>query len=284
MTTQPFSLKTAWGRNPCVLPPGWFDLAPVKTDLVSLEALLRRLPEEKLRVRITGDGPDSGAPRRIMMRDLSDLQDRLLGGHTLHLQATDLHQFDRDFSDVAQRFRSRIQGEIEELRDPSTKFAIGLFLSSGGAVAPFHADGEHNFLSQVVGDKKMHMFSPADLDIFPCTSRELLAAKDLHVLDTYRPELEARAEVAHLVPGTTLYHPPMGPHWVDTGRGSYSLSVTLTFITPSVDRTLLLHKLNRQLRRVGLRPAPLGQRPGIDNAKHVLARLLRRVVRLQRGA
>ena len=284
MQTEPVSLKSAWSRKPCILPPGWLDLTPVRTDLASIEALLRRLPEESLRVRITGDGPDSGSPRRIMMRELPDLHGELLGGRTLHLQATELQRFDSGFAAVAQRFRSRLQAEIEELREPSTKVAIGLFLSSGGAVAPFHADGEHNFLSQVVGDKKMHMFRPDDLDIFPCTSRELLAAKDLHILDTYRPELEADAEVAHLVPGTTLYHPPMGPHWVDTGRGSYSLSITLTFITPSVDRTLLLHKLNRQLRRVGLRPAPVGHRPGIDNAKLVLARAMRGLVRLQRRA
>ncbi len=284
MALESISLAAAWGKKPCILPAGWLDLTPVQTDLASIEALLRRLPEERLRVRITGDGPDSGSPRRVMMRELPDVREQLLGGHSLHLQATDLHRFDSGFAEVAQRFRRKLECDIEELRAPSTQMTIGLFLSSGGAVAPFHADQEHNFLSQVVGDKKMHMFPPGDLDIFPCTSRERLAAEDLHVLDTYQPEIESRAEVAQLFPGTTLYHPPMGPHWVDTGRESYSLSITLSFVTPSVDRTLLLHKLNRQLRRVGVRPAPVGLKPGVDNAKFALARVMRGLARMQRGA
>lgn len=284
MAPEPTSLRSAWGTRPCILPAGWLDLSSAKTDLESVEDLLRRLPEERLRVRITGDGPASGSPRRILMRELHDLRGQLLGGHMLHIQATDLHRYDTGFADVANRFRHRLESEIDELRDPSTQVTIGLFLSSGGAVAPFHADQEHNFLSQVIGDKKMHMFPPEDLDIFPCVSRERLAAEDLHVLDTYQPELESRAEVAELLPGTTLYHPPMGPHWVDTGRNSYSLSITLSFVTPSVDRTLLLHKLNRQLRRVGMRPTPVGTRPALDGAKLVLARAMRGLVRLQRGA
>jgi hypothetical protein len=284
MAPEPNSLTAAWGKKPCILPEGWLDLTPAHTDLGSLERLLRRLPEESLRVRITGDGPESGSPRRIMMGELPDLCAQLLGGHTLHIQATDLHRYDSGFAEIGQRFRRKLEGQIEELRAPSTRMTIGLFLSSGGAVAPFHADQEHNFLAQVVGDKQMHMFPPADLDIFPCESRERLAAEDLHMLDTYRPEIESRAEVAQLLPGTTLYHPPMSPHWVETGRSSYSLSITLSFVTPSVDRTLLLHKLNRQLRRIGMRPAPVGHRPRVDGAKLMLARAMRGLVRLRRGA
>ncbi|CAN5302319.1 hypothetical protein BH11PSE10_BH11PSE10_05910 [soil metagenome] len=260
------------------------DLTPAHTDLDSIERLLRSLPEERLRVRSTGSGPASGSPTRILMSELRELRGPLLGGETLHIQATDLHRYDAGFAEVGRRFLSRLEEQIPELRAPMTRMTIGLFLSSGGAVAPFHADQEHNFLSQVVGDKKMHMFPPEDLDIFPCVSRERLAFEDEHMLNTYRPELEARAEIAHLVPGTTLYHPPMGPHWVDTGRDSYSLSITLSFITPSVDRTLLLHKLNRQIRRLGLRPAPVGQRPRVDRAKLAFARMARGIARLQRGA
>ncbi len=283
MALQTSQLTAAWGRKPCVLPSAALDLGPVRTDLASIERLLRLLPEERLRVRITGSGPDSGSPRRIPMRELPDLQTPLLSGDTLHIQATDLHRYDSGFEEAAQRFRRWIEAQVDEVRAPSTRMTIGLFLSSGGSVAPFHADQEHNFLSQVIGDKKMHMFPSEDLDIFPCVCRERLAAEDLHMLDTYRPDLETRAEVVHLVPGTTLYHPPMGPHWVDTGRGSYSLSITLSFVTPSVDRTLLLHKLNRQLRRVGLRPAPVGRRPHVDGAKLALARAMRGLVRWQRG-
>ena len=282
MAPTPRSLDIAWGHRPCVLPSDWLDLSPVDTDLPSVERLLRTLDESRMRVRLPGDGPASGSPRRVMLGDIASLSEHLAAGRTLHLQAIDLHHVDAGYAEVLRRFRARLEAVIKEVRHPSTQVTMGLFLSSGGAVAPFHADQEHNFLAQVMGDKKMHMF-PSDLDIFPCVKREALAAEDEHVLDTYRPELESRAEVVHLVPGTMLYHPPMSPHWVDTGRESTSLSLTFSFTTPSVDRLLLLHKLNRKLRRLGVSPAPVGRRPGMDNAKLLVARAMRRVVRLQRG-
>jgi hypothetical protein len=284
MASAHFSLQPAWGCRPSLLPAGWLDLTPADTELASIERLLRRLPEEQLRVRLPGNTPGSGAPQRVRLRDITDLRAELAHPQRLHLQAAGLHLHDSGFSEVARRFRLRLSQDIAELRAPSTEITIGLFLSSGGAVAPFHADQEHNFLCQVVGDKKMHMFPSGDLEIFPCLLRERLAAEDIHVLETYRPELESRAEVAHLVPGTVLYHPPMGPHWVDTGRDSYSLSISLSVVSPSVDRTLLLHKLNRRLRRLGWRPSPVGRNPAIDDAKWVLARAMRGMTRLSRGA
>lgn len=281
MASPACSLATAWGRRPCVLPPDWLDLSPVDTDLPSVERLLRRLDESRMRVRLPGDGPASGSPRRVALRDIPDLSSHLASGQPLHLQAIDLHQVDAGHAEMLRRFRQRLEALVPEVAHPSTQVTMGLFLSSGGAVAPFHADQEHNFLAQVAGDKKMHMF-PSELDTFPCIKREALAADDEHVLDTYHPALEARAEVVHLVPGTTLYHPPMSPHWVDTGRASPSLSLTFSFTTPSVQRVLLLHKLNRRLRRLGLQPAPVGRRPGVDAAKLVVARAMRALVRLQR--
>lgn len=246
----------------------------VGTDLPSIEALLRRMPESKLRVRITGTGPDAALQGRVRLADVADLRPLLHGSGTLHLQAVDLHEFDPGFAQALARFRERVEAEVPECSARSTRATIGLFLSSGGAVAPFHADGEHNFLSQVTGDKHMHLFPADDLGIFTPQARERLASEDEHVLPTYRPELERLADVVHLVPGTTLYHPPMAPHWVDTGRASYSLSVTASFITPSVQRLYLLHKLNRRLRRLGLSPSNVGARPARDAAKLWLARVL----------
>jgi len=69
MASTPRSLDSAWGRRPCVLPHDWLDLSPVATDLPSVERLLRTLDESRMRVRIPGDGPASGSPRRVMLSE-----------------------------------------------------------------------------------------------------------------------------------------------------------------------------------------------------------------------
>jgi ribosomal protein L16 Arg81 hydroxylase len=279
-----FSLREVWGRAPQMLPMGWLRLDALPTDLTTLDKLLRGMPDDRLRVRLTGAGPAAGPPKRIAMRDLAPLSQAALNEQNLHIQATDLHRFDDRFADALSAFRQRLSADIAELGSPTTRATIGLFLSSGGAVAPFHADHEHNFLAQLVGDKQMHLFESGDLALFPCRMRERLSAFDEHLLDTYDPAIEERADVADLQPGTAVYHPPMAPHWVDTGRRSHSLSVSLSFITPSVERTLLLHKFNRQLRRAGLSPSPLGRHPQRDQVKFYAAAALRGIARHLRGA
>lgn len=240
------------------------------------------MPADQLYVRVPAQGPAGGAPQRISMADIPDLAARLASGQPLHLQAINLHRFDEGFAAALTAFREKVEAEIPEVADPRTSMTIGLFLSSAGVVAPFHADHEHNFLAQVVGDKHMHLFSPADLQLFPSEARESLACDDIHVLHTYSPAAEERGAVQYLAAGSIVYHPPMGPHWVDTGKQGHSLSVSVSFVTPSVDRVLLLHKFNRRLRRLGLAPSPVGQSPSADGFKYAVARSMRDLLRIGR--
>ena len=46
MAPEPTSLRSAWGTRPCILPAGWLDLSSARTDLESVEHLLRRLPAD----------------------------------------------------------------------------------------------------------------------------------------------------------------------------------------------------------------------------------------------
>jgi hypothetical protein len=266
-----------------VFPEGLLDWSFAPTDVRSLEQIFRSMPEDRLYVRVPGVTPDSGPPKRIRMDEIDDVSQRLRGPEPLHLQAIDLHRFDAGFAELLARFTCRLAALVPELARHPSRCSTGLFLSTPGVVVPFHADTEHNFLCQVVGDKQMHLWDRTDLSIFSSPHRERLVCDDIHVLDTYRPELEKEATIVHLRPGTVVYHPPMAPHWVATGKSDYSLSITVSFITPSVDALVLVHKLNSRLRRLGLNPSPVGHSAAGDQVKLLAARGLRGVLRLARA-
>ena len=207
-TTGFSTLAASWGRAPWVFEPGAVDLSLVDTHMAAIERLVRGMDESVLRVRLPGQGPQSGSPQRVALRDVHDIADLLAQPGVLHLQANEVQLYDSSWAEVARRFRARVEADVPEVRDPSTRVSLGLFVSSGGATAPYHADTEHNVLVQIHGNKKMHMFPP-DEQTFPSAARESLAAVNQSVLDNYRVEFEQRAVVVELVPGTALYHPPM---------------------------------------------------------------------------
>jgi hypothetical protein len=276
-------LQQNWDLRPWALPGGLLDLSEVDIRVSALESLFRRMPPDKLFVRVPGVGPASGPPKRIPMSEVADLEERLNDGGRLHLLAIDLQAFDPAHARLLQRFVDHVVAAVPEAARSVPPPMIALFMSTPGVVAPFHADCEHNFLLQVVGDKQIHFWDRSDHELLPPLARERLACEEEHVLDTYRPDIEAQAMVFHLTPGTGVYHPPMTPHWVDTGRTSWSLSYAISFETPSVERLRLVHKLNRQLRRFGVEPAHVGRRPLVDGMKLVAARGLRQVKRMRSG-
>ena len=274
------SLSASWGLRPWPMPRGMLDLSGIDTSLPALEAMFRRMPADKLFVRVPGPGPASGPPQRIAMSEVVDLEQRLHDGRQVHLLAIDLQSFDPAHAAALQRFVARVVAEVPEAGRCVSGPLIALFLSTPGAVAPFHADCEHNFLFQVVGDKHIHFWDRDDHALLPPLARERLACEEEHVLDTYRPEIEAQSTVFHLTPDVGVYHPPMAPHWVDTGRSGWSLSYAVSFETPSVDRLRLVHKLNRQLRRLGVQPGEVGHNALVDGVKHMAGRSLRQLKRL----
>ncbi len=273
-------LADHWGKSPVELPADTLDLSPVRLDLPSLVQLLYRMPPQQVYVRVPGLEPGSGQPPRVALDAVPDLATRVRDPAPMHVLAVELQDHDAGCAEVLSRFKQRIAAWVPEMGAPLKRCSMGLFLSTPGVLAPFHADQEHNFLCQVHGRKKMHMFDTRDHATLTSEARERLAVHDIHALDTYRAELESEATVAQLEPGTVLYHPPFSPHWVDTGKDDYSLSLSFTFITPSLDKLLLLHKINHQLRKLGLAPGPVGRSPRVDGMKTAAARGLRSLKRV----
>ncbi len=102
-----------------------------------------------------------------------------------------------------------------------------LFLSTAGAVTPFHFDPEHNILFHLQGPKSFHLFADkppyvndADQFRFHATGDNLLAPPN---------DVEAGGTAYALEAGQALYVPYKWPHMVQVGDApSLSLSITWT--------------------------------------------------------
>lgn len=156
-----------------------------------------------------------------------------------------------------------------------------IFLSAAGAVTPVHFDPEHNFLLQIRGWKEMHVGRFTD----PKAEQQMLE----HYYAGGHRNLDLKPEEStnyRLDPGNGIYVPVHAPHYVRNGD-AVSVSLSITWFTPAIERNARVHGLNARLRRLGLAPAAPGQRAASDQAKASAAKVLaaaRRTVRGKRAA
>jgi hypothetical protein len=157
-----------------------------------------------------------------------------------------------------------------EPRDPGMCHRAGwIFITSPGAVTPYHMDHEHNFILQILGKKTLHVFDPLDRSIVTERSLELFHMKLSRELVVYKPEFAEKAHVFELEPGMGGYMPTTAPHWVKNGDG-VSITASFTYYTRRTLRQKLLHRGNYALRELGLEPTPVGRSRVHDAAKAAL--------------
>lgn len=145
-----------------------------------------------------------------------------------------------------------------------------IFVSSPGAVTPYHMDPEENFLLQIRGSKTMSVFDPADRSIVsePQLERFFSGA---HRNLAYRDADQRKARTFELEPGVALHVPFAAPHWVQNGP-AVSISFSITFNTAATLRATHAHRMNGRLRRWGFQPAPIGRSALRDGLKQLASR------------
>lgn len=153
-----------------------------------------------------------------------------------------------------------------------------IFLSSPRSVTPYHMDPEHNFLLQIRGSKRIHLFDPRDRSILTDVELERFYG-GAHRNMTLREEFQAKAQVFDLLPGQGLHFPATAPHFVENGP-DVSVSFSITFRTPDLERRAIVHTVNAALRRRGWRPRPAGEQPWGDWLKCFSYRVWRKARRL----
>lgn len=159
---------------------------------------------------------------------------------------------------------------------PMAKKIAFIFISSPGAVTPFHMDPEHNILMQVRGAKTMRVY-PAKGAIVSDVQHEAYHFGDAHRNLVHRPEFDIGADAHDLAPGDALYVPVKAPHWVQNGpEPSISFSITWRSRLSLDEASLRL--ANRWVRARGLTPPPPGERPLRDRLAILALRAATKIV------
>lgn len=149
-----------------------------------------------------------------------------------------------------------------------------LLLSSPHAVHPYHLDSNFNFLLHVQGEKTIHIWNPGD--------REVLSEDDLDYTFAITQRLRfderfmSRGHHCVLSPGQAVFLPSLAPHYVENGP-EISVTLSVAFNTPESIEQQILHRVNGNLRRIGIHPSPVGIHRGADRLKYAGFRAARRI-------
>jgi len=141
-----------------------------------------------------------------------------------------------------------------------------IFISSPGAVTPFHMDPEHNILMQVRGTKTMSVLPHTKGGIVSPAQHEAFHSAGGHRNLRYRKAHDMLVTPFELCPGDALYVPVKAPHWVKVGA-EVSISLSITWRSRAADNEARLHKSNAWLRARGAAPPAAGTAPLRDRLK-----------------
>jgi Cupin-like domain len=190
-------------------------------------------------------------------------------------------EHDPDYRALLHQCLAQVARHSEPVRPGMCLAQAFVFITSPASVTPYHMDPEHNFLLQIRGSKRIRLFDGRDRSI---VSEEELERHygGAHRNLVYRDELETRGWTFDLTPGFGLHFPVTAPHYVKNGS-EVSVSFSITFRTPDIERRSETHNFNAVLRRSGLRPAPVGKHPWRDCLKGFNIRVGRKLHRLLVG-
>jgi hypothetical protein len=128
-------------------------------------------------------------------------------------------------------------------------------------------DHEHNFIVQILGKKRIHVWDPWDRTVVPERGQELFHTYASRELVKFDESLRAKAMVFDLEPGMGAFMPSTAPHLVENGDNP-SITMSFTFYTDSTRRRALVYRGNTHLRRLGFDPTPFGRSQLRDEALH----------------
>jgi len=149
--------------------------------------------------------------------------------------------------------------------DKVERLESAVFISSAATTTPFHFDPEIAFFCQIAGEKIYHVYSPSAV-----SEKELEDFYNRGVVDIAQIDLEgrdaSREHVFKLVEGKGLHQPQNSPHWVETGAGR-SISFSFVFETTATRAVSKARGFNHYLRKMGMKPKPVGKRAAADAVK-----------------
>jgi hypothetical protein len=262
---QPFAIEHRLGRHPLF-------------ELDRLIALSCALPADRVEYN-AGTLPVTQDPRQTPRTGLSVLETIRRIEECRSWMVLKNVESDPDYRALAERCLTPMRGLCPDMR----ALELFVFISSPDAVTPYHIDPECNFLLQIRGTKTIRTFPAWDRSVLSEQELERFYAGGSRNLFRLTPDTERKARTFELGPGQGLHIPVNAPHWVANGP-QVSISFSITFRTDASDRREIAYRINHQLRRLHLRPRPVGHSPAIDDMKYALFDSARRLARAVRRA
>lgn len=143
---------------------------------------------------------------------------------------------------------------------------VWLFIASPNAVTPFHFDRSSNFIFQIRGSK--------ELAVFPPRVEEIISAKDTESyldwtsqLPEWKEELDQYAHKFNFKANEAVHIPFVSGHYVKNGPEDVSITMSIFFHSEETKCWSGAMRFNNRLRRLGLKPGVVGQRPIVDKFK-----------------
>src|SRR5262245_30401842 len=273
------AFRKGLGRKAFTIRHPWSD-HPLLT-LPSLIELSNRLPETNIRYN-RGDVPPGQqiytAPKTNLSIEETIRQIEECGSWMV----LRFVEQDPEYRALVNECLDEIQSLSEPILPGMSKREGFIFITSPGSVTPFHSDPEYNFLLQIRGSKTASLFDVADRSIVPEEVLENYLSGE-PFKGEFKEQYQEKAFVFDLGPGDGLHFPLNWPHWIQNGN-EVSISFSITFRTPESERTSMVYRVNKSLRRKGLNPLPYGKSPLRDSAKCYAFRATRRAVSLFRGS
>ncbi|WP_437193105.1 JmjC domain-containing protein [Planctomicrobium sp. SH527] len=181
---------------------------------------------------------------------------------------------DPEYSALLDTCLSEIRPYSEPIAPGMTHPQAFIFITSPGSVTPYHIDPEHNFLLQVRGTKEVRMLNGNDRNIVSDIDLENFYSDRGRNLKL-NSEHEKAGWTYQLQPGEGLHFPVTFPHWVKNGN-EVSISFSITFRTPDLDRRRALYGANAAIRARGGKPTPVGKNAIRDHLLYLSSRIQRK--------
>ena len=179
-----------------------------------------------------------------------------------------------EYAEILQTFLRQVHDLSGQRLEQATKdHNISVIITSPGRLTPYHMDRDCNYLLQIKGAKTIHVFDGSDPDVVTSKELEDFYAGNMNAA-SYRESSQPKAESFHLTPGMGVHVPVTFPHWVKNDDNvSISASINFCFVDPLVPN---VYRINKYLRRAGLKPKRLGRSALGDSLKTAAAKLLAR--------
>jgi len=272
LVIRPHRFCTHFGRVPFLI--GHCLAGHELFQLPRLVELARSLPAAQVEYN-AGDVPVSLDPGRTPRNGLSPEETIRRIEQCRSWLVLKRVELDADYGRLLDRCLAEVRAASSPLTAGMCDPHAFIFVSSPGAVTPYHMDPEENFLLQIRGTKTMSVFDRADRAVVTEQQFERFFT-GAHRNLAYHDELQQHARLFDLAPGLALHVPFAAPHWVQNGP-AVSISFSITFNTRASLRRIHAHRVNSRLRRWGIDPAPVGQSAVRDGVKQLASRAARRL-------